>query len=143
MPFITYHLKDDNPDFARYTTLLELIDNGSVNSYVNIHRNSHRYNHEMTMKLEDDSDGIGMWDKETIHHGILQGALVTDLMESIDAVDMLLPKLDAWMIDEARRYAVGLYKALGQSHDEYSSEEYFTEICAINEWRFDANGNLV
>ena len=143
IPFLTYHLKIEDPDYARYTTLIELIDNDFVDAYVNIYRDSHRYNHEMTMMIEDDRANHGMWDKETMTRGILEGALVIDLTDSIDADDRLLPMLDEWVIDEARRYAKEIYKSFEESYDSYSSEEYFIEICAVNEWRFDAKGNLV
>jgi hypothetical protein len=61
---------------------------------------------------------------------------------SID-LDALLDNLQEWTQDEARGYARDIYEALEGAYDDYSSEEYFLELCEINEWRFDASGKLI
>jgi hypothetical protein len=55
----------------------------------------------------------------------------------------LLDDLKGWATDEARGYARDIYEALEGAYDDYSSEEYFLELCEINEWRFDASGKIV
>jgi hypothetical protein len=74
--------------------------------------------------------------------GIFAGAQATPLVESI-SMEGLLDDLLGWATDEARGYARDIYEALEGSYDDYSSEEYFLELCEINEWRFDASGKLI
>lgn len=143
VPFLQFHLKPDNPDYARYMVLVELIENGFASRNMEVSRNSHRANHEMTMTLERE----GMlrfedWSDTILRTGIFAGAQATPLAESI-SMEGLLDDLLGWATDEARCYAQDIYTALRDSHDEYSSEEYFLELCEINEWRFDASGKLI
>jgi hypothetical protein len=74
--------------------------------------------------------------------GILEGANVKELANSIDT-DALFNDLDAWVLSRARAYADGIYKQLKEEYDAYTSEEYFIDLCDINGWRFDNNGNLI
>jgi len=143
VPFLQYHLKPEDPDYTRYMILIELIQNGFAARRLEVSRNSHRYNHEQTMVLERE----GMlrfedWSDTIVRTGIFTGAQASPLAESI-SMESLLDDLMMWATDEARCYAQDIYTALRDSHDDYSSEEYFLELCEINEWRFDASGKIV
>lgn len=143
VPFLTHHLKPDNPDYTRYMILIELIQNGFVLRNFEVSRNSHRANHEMTMTLDRENMlEIEGWSDTIVRSGIFAGAQATPLAESI-SMEGLLDDLLGWATDEARCYAQDIYTALEESHDDYSSEEYFLELCEINEWRFDASGKLI
>jgi hypothetical protein len=143
VPFLQYHLKPDNPDYTRYTILIELIQNGFASREFEVIRNSHRANHERTMVLErEDMIRYEDWSDTIVRSGIFAGAEASPLAESI-CMEGLLDDLCGWATDEARCYAQDIYTALEESHDDYSSEEYFLELCEINAWRFDASGKLI
>jgi len=143
VPFMQYHLKPDNPDYTRYTILIELIQNGFAARNFEVSRKSHRYNHERTMVLErENMIHYQDWSDTIVRSGIFAGAEASPLVEGI-CMDVLLDDLLGWATDEARCYAQDIYTALKDSHYDYSSEEYFLELCEINEWRFDASGKLI
>jgi len=143
VPFLHYHLKPDHPDYARYMVLIELIENGFAARRFEVSRNSHMYNHDKTMFLDrEDLIRFQDWSDTKVRTGIFSGADAMPLVESI-CMEGLLDDLCGWTTDEARDYARDIFKALNESHDEYSSEEYFTELCEINDWRFDASGKIV
>jgi len=143
VPFLTYHLKPDHPDYARFMVLIELVENGFTSRRFEVSRNSHMYNHENTMFVErEDLIDFANWGDTKVRSGIFAGADALPLAESI-CMEGLLDDLLGWATDEARSYARDIYKALETSHDEYSSEEYFAELCDINEWRFEASGKRV
>ena len=141
--FLQYHLKPDNPDYTRYMILIELVQNGFAARRFEVSRNSHRANHERTMVLErEDMIRYEDWSDTIVRSGIFAGAEASPLAESI-CMEGLLDDLCGWATDEARCYAQDIYTALEESHDDYSSEEYFLELCEINAWRFDASGKLI
>jgi hypothetical protein len=47
------------------------------------------------------------------------------------------------VLSRARAYADGIYKQLKEEYEAYTSEERFIDVCDINGWRFDNNGNLI
>ena len=143
VPFLAYHLKPDNPDYSRYMVLIELIQNGFTARNMEVSKNAFMYNHEMTMVVEmENMIEFADWGDTIVRSGIFAGAEARPLVDSI-CMEGLLDDLKGWATDEARAYARDIYKALEDAYDEYSSEEYFLEICEINEWRFDASGKIV
>lgn len=143
VPFLAYHLKPDHPDYSRYMVLIELIQNGFAVRNMEVSKNAFMYNHDKTMVLErEDLIHFADWSDTIVRSGIFAGAEARPLVDSI-AMEGLLDDLKEWATDEARAYARDIYKALEDSYDEYSSEEYFLELCEINEWRFDASGKIV
>ena len=140
VPFLSYHLKPDHVDYARFMVLIELIENGFVSRRFEVSRNSHMYNHDKTMFV--DREDFTDWGDTKVRNGIFSGADALPLAESI-YMDNLMDDLRQWATDEARSYARDIYKALETNYDEYSSEEYFEELCNINEWRFDKDGKIV
>lgn len=96
------------------------------------------------MRVDDISDNFfnaSAHDTTCIDAGILEGANVYELIQSIDAYSML-SELQEWAESEAKQYANNIYKQLRDEYDAYTSEERFKEVCDINEWRFDINGYL-
>ena len=101
------------------------------------------YNHDKTMRVErEDLIDFANWGDTNVRSGIFSGADALPLAESI-YMEALMDDLRQWATDEARSYARDIYKALETNYDEYSSEEYFEELCNINEWRFDKDGKMV
>ena len=143
VPFLAYHLKPDDPAYSRYMVLIELVENGFTSRRFEVSRNSHMYNHDRTMRVErEDLIDFANWDDTKVRSGIFAGADAQPLAESI-CMEGLMDELLVWATDEARGYARDIYEALEGAYDDYSSEEYFAELCEINEWRFDASGKLV
>jgi isoleucyl-tRNA synthetase len=81
-------------------------------------------------------------DEAVMDRGILEGANVKELANSIDT-DHLFNELDEWILSRAKAFADDIYKQLREEYDAYTSEEYFIDLCDINGWRFDNNGNIV
>ena len=140
VPFLSYHLKPDHVDYARFMVLIELVENGFTSRRFEVSRNSHMYNHDKTMFV--DREDFTDWGDTKVRNGIFSGADALPLAESI-YMEALMDDLRQWATDEARSYARDIYKALETNYDEYSSEEYFEELCNINEWRFDKDGKIV
>jgi len=138
-PFLDFHLKGDNPDFARYTVLAELIDNEFVDNGFPIYMRSFMYNHSKTMQTEGPT--AYRTSSETLQRGILAGADGAELYESID-IDDVIDRLTEWALDEARSYADDIYKQLEKEYDYEMSDEHIQETAEINEWRFDEDGYL-
>lgn len=148
LPFLQYHLKPDNPAYARYMVMVELVNENILDAFYDVVKNSFMYNHDLTISVHthdfsaEDMLSNAKWHGLQVKKGILEGADIEALVMSID-LDALLNDLQEWTQDEARGYARDIYKALEGSYDDYSSEEYFLELCEINEWRFDASGKIV
>jgi len=139
--FIEYHNKPDNYDYTQYFVPNELIKEGWTDTHVGVSRSGFYYNHSGMMRVEDISDSFYDADGASIDAGILEGASVLALMNSI-SVDERLNELHQWVMNEVRRYANDIYAQLRDEYDEYASEERFKEVCDINGWRFDVNGYL-
>lgn len=139
--FIEYHNKPDNYDYTQYFVLNELIKEGWTDTHVGVSRSGFYYNHSGTMRVDDIKDSLYDADGACIDAGILQGASVRELMNSI-SVDVRLEELHQWVENEVRNYANEIYAQLRDEYDEYASEERFKEVCDINGWRFNVNGYL-
>lgn len=137
--FLDFHLKGDNPDFARYTVLAELIDNEFVDDSFPIYMRSFMYNHSRTMQTEGPT--AYRTSNKTLQKGILAGADGAELYESID-IDDLIDRLTEWALDEARSYADDIYKQLEKEYEYEMSDEHIQKTAEINEWRFDEDGYL-
>ena len=95
------------------------------------------------MRSEVISDSIDYADEDSVmDKGILEGANVKELAKSI-GTDELFNELDSWSLHKAQKYADEIFKQLREEYDAYTSEEYFIDLCDINGWRFDNNGNIV
>ena len=141
--FIEYHNDPDAKDFAQYVVLRELIKDGWCEENVNVNRQGYYYNHSGTMRTQGINDSISYAeDNSVMDRGILEGANVKELANSIDT-DHLFNDLDGWVLSRARAYADGIYKQLKEEYEAYTSEEYFIDLCDINGWRFDNHGTLI
>jgi hypothetical protein len=140
--FLAYHNTPDAKDYTQYVMLAELIKDGWCEGHVVISRFGYYYNHSGTMRSDGIDDRIHYAEDDSIvERGILEGANVKDLANSIDT-DALFNELDEWLISRARAYADGIYKQLKEEYEAYTSEEYFIDLCDINGWRFDQRGIL-
>lgn len=120
--FLAFHLKPENPQFARYTILQELAVNHDISRYAKITAQG-RYSHEYTMQCgEIEADVVG----GVIREGVLTGADTEVLYDSIDG-DSLLAELGEWILEEARDYARKYYQALEKEYDYLCSEECLAE----------------
>ena len=141
--FIEYHNKPEATDFTQYVVLRELIKDGWCEEKVNINRHAFIYSHSGGMVTEGIDDSISYADDDSVmDRGILEGANVKELANSIHT-DELFNDLDGWVLSKARAYANEIYAQLEEEYDAYTSEERFKEVCDINGWRFDNNGNLI
>ena len=141
--FIEYHSKPEDTDYAQYVVLRELIKDGWCEEKVEISRNGFYYNHSGTMRTQGINDSISYADDDSVmDRGILEGANVKELAKSI-GTDELFNELDNWSLHKAQKYADEIFKQLREEYDAYTSEEYFIDLCDINGWRFDNNGNLI
>lgn len=140
--FIDHHLKPDNPDFTRYTMMREMMVEGWLDHSLNIDMRSFHYTHSGGMVTDGFAGYAPDVDDCVMHEGILEGASVQQLFDSIN-VDDLLGRATEWVLDEAKRYADDIYKQLEKEYDYEISDEHIQETAAINEWRFDEDGCIV
>ena len=141
IPFLE-RLKPEHPLFTRGVVLAELTRDGWVAEKAQVSRNGFWYNHSGTMSL----DGLGVSSFEgsdTISHGIMQGASVSELF------DVALGDSGSWddvheaLLEEAKSHADGLYKKLLEAYEWEISDEHIAECAEINEWLFDENGVFI
>jgi hypothetical protein len=120
--FLAKHLKPENPQFAQYTILQELVAGSWVDTYAKITANG-RYSHEYTMRCDGiDADVVG----GTLHEGVLQGADTEVLWDSIDG-DSLREELREWILEQAQDYARKYYASLEKEYDYLTGEECLAE----------------
>lgn len=145
--FLDYHLKDDNPDHARYVVLRELLRNDWIDRSVEVSYSGSHYCHSGYMTVaEVQAEALAEEvdhgnESATLPEGVLEGANVHAVAQGIDA-GPLLHDLDEWMKQEAREYADGIYRSLEEAYEYEYSEENFKELAEANEWRFTEDGAL-
>jgi hypothetical protein len=142
IPFLE-RLAPDHPLFTKGVVLVELIREGWVDDKASISRASYFYNHSGTMGM----DNIGYYiknadDPATIKGGILQGASVVELFESIGG-EYFLEEVGTAILEDAKAHADKLYKDLESAYEWMLSDEHIAECAEFNEWLFDENGKLV
>ena len=141
--FLEYHNKPEAKDYTQYSILAELIRDGWCEGNVAIGRFGFYYNHSGMMRSEGIDDRIHYAeDDSVVERGILEGANVRELAESINT-DALFNELDEWILSKAKDYADDIYKQLREDYEAYTEEQYFKELCDINGWRFDKFGTLI
>ena len=144
--FIEYHIQPNDPDYARYVVLLELIKEGWLDKFTEIYRYGYMYSHSNTMR----SGGVNITPLDDLDHdnldtlatGIMQGANVYELSRAID-YEYLVNDLDTRVLEKAREYADDIYKRLEADYESYMTDEVFEELIYINGWRFDDAGKLI
>lgn len=154
VPYLDWKLASLDPTdnrFGPWTVLRELAENRLLIATIEISRGGGMYVHEMTMRCDADSSDYGSTDPDdhylgdepmTLDHGVLAGASIPALLDSIDfndAIDRLIEEA----LDDARDYARDIYKMLGKEYEWLISHEHFAEIAEINDWRFDEDGRIV
>jgi hypothetical protein len=147
--FLEYHLKEDNPEYARYFVLQAIIDEGRnwVEHYTNINRHGYHYVHDNMMRLESIDwgglDNLEVGDEERLQaDGPLQRADIYQLREGIN-IGELMDTFETWVLEEAQAYARQIYDDLESEHDHLTSEESLIESAEANGWMFDEDGVLI
>ena len=150
--FLDYHLKEDDPDHARYIVLRELIRDGWIEPRLEVRTGSFHYCHSGTMVVEWElgssmpvapyTDDEGYQCTISTEHSILHGANVDQLAKGIEW-EALCESLEDWVKREVRAYADGIYKNLQTEYDWLTSEEQIADMAEANDWRFDEDGVLV
>jgi hypothetical protein len=142
--FLEHHLKEDHPDYARYTVLLTLIEDGWTAPRVTISRKSFMYNHSNTMQIDQQYMGYGATTEDAVIRAAcpLQGANVQELYDGI-LIDGLLDDLYEWALKEAKNYADHIYDLLEQAYEYDMSDQHVSLTADANEWEFDESGRLI
>lgn len=142
--FLEHHLKENDPNYAKYTTLLMLIDDGWVEHLVSISRKSFMYNHANTMRIDQEFMGYVNATEEAVigKDGPLQGANVLQLYEGLD-IHSLLDDLYEWVLKEAKDYADEIYERLESEYDALMSDQHISLTADANGWEFDETGRLI
>jgi hypothetical protein len=144
--FLEHYLKEDNPDYGRYTVLLTLLEDEWVEPRITISRKSFMYNHSNTMRV--DQVGMGYYQADDAERNVikaacpLQGANVQELYDGI-LIDGLLDDLYGWALDEAKNYADEIYRRLESAYDDEMSDQHVSLMADANEWEFDESGRLI
>ena len=143
VPFITYLIDNDQLDAARvpqYVILRELAEDGWLDSCVRFDKGG-----RWGTRLDDVNtalDNLSEGDKDVLERGMLKGAQVYDLAESI-MWESLIDDLHERMEKELKDIGESLCKQVRGELDWLSSEECFKESEYVNGWRFDRDGNIV
>ena len=142
--FLEHHLKENDPNYAKYTTLLMLIDDGWVENLISISRKSFMYNHSNTMRIDQEFMGYVNATEEAVigKDGPLQGANVLQLYEGVD-IHSLLDDLYEWVLKEAKDYADEIYERLESEYDDLMSDQHISLTADANGWEFDETGRLI
>lgn len=142
--FLEHHLKENDPNYAKYTTLLMLIDDGWVEHLVSISRKSFMYNHANTMRIDQEFMGYVNATEEAVigKDGPLQGANVLQLYEGLN-IHSLLDDLYEWVLKEAKDYANEIYERLESEYEDLMSDQHISLTADANGWEFDETGRLI
>jgi len=143
VPFITYLIDNDQLDAARvpqYVILRELAEDGWLDSCVRFDKGG-----RWGTRLDDVNtalDNLSEGDKDVLERGMLKGAQVYDLAESI-MWESLIDDMHERMAKELKEIDESLCKQVKGELEWLSSEECFKESEYVNGWRFDRDGNIV
>jgi len=142
--FLEHHLKEDHPDYGRYTVLLTLLEDGWAEHQVSVSRKSFMYNHSNTMQIDQQYMGYVATTEDAVIRAAcpLQGANVQELYEGI-LIDGLLDDLYEWALKEAKNYADEIYDRLESAYDDEMSDQHVSLMADANEWEFDESGRLI
>lgn len=147
--FLEHHLKEDNPEYARYFVLQAILNEEYdwVEQHTDVHRSGYHYVHDNMMRLESINysrlESVEADDEERLQEeGPLQRADIYQLREGIK-IDDLMDKLETWVIEEAQDYARQIYDDLEAEYEHLTSEESLIESAEANGWMFDEDGVLV
>ena len=143
VPFITYLIDNDQLDAARvpqYVILRELAEDGWLEDCVRFDKGG-----RWGTRLDDintNLDNLSEDDNDVLERGMLKGARVYELAESImweSLIDDMLERIKTKLLD----IDDSLCKQVREELEWLSSEECFKESEYVNGWRFDRDGNIV
>lgn len=96
----------------------------------------------------DDIDGFGIKDEDAFLQGdsIFNGMRYTDLHNIIRSSGFPYTDpndLEEAMFESAKDYADEIYSRLRKEYEYIMSDENLIEMCSINEWQFNKEGEMV
>ena len=142
VPFITYLIDNDQLDAAQvpqYVILRELAEEGWLDSCVRF--DGGRWGTRLD-DINTNLDNLSEDDNDVLERGMLKGARVYELAESImweSLIDDMLERIKTKLLD----IDDSLCKQVREELEWLSSEECFKESEYVNGWRFDRDGNIV
>ena len=142
VPFITYLIDNDQLDAAQvpqYVILRELAEDGWLDSCVRF--DGGRWGTRLD-DINTNLDNLSEDDNDVLERGMLKGARVYELAESImweSLIDDMLERIKTKLLD----IDDSLCKQVREELEWLSSEECFKESEYVNGWRFDRDGNIV
>ena len=134
---------------------IQLINEGWANKLIPIGYSSNHYSHSGTMSVAYWDGMIGdpesIQDLEPSHQlmqqeSIFKGMNALDLLNIITSSDFEFKSMSdlAEAIEQsAKDYADKLYKQLREEHEYIMSDENLIEMCDINDWKFNKEGEMV
>jgi hypothetical protein len=141
LDFLDAHLTPENPDYARYLILRDLIDDDWVQHRVSVSNRQYR-GHVTTVEEPEDYTYRAVDEPDVLTHGMFKGVNVEHIGREID-IDDLLSSLHEWMQTEAGEYARRCYKQLEEEYEWLCSPEQIADACKHNEWEFDEDGRTL
>ena len=142
VPFITYLIDNDQLDAAQvpqYVILRELAEDGWLDSCVRF--DGGRWGTRLD-DINTNLDNLSEDDNDVLERGMLKGARVYELAESImweSLLDDMLERIKTKLLD----IDDSLCKQVRDELERLTSEECFKESEYVNGWRFDSDGNIV
>jgi hypothetical protein len=142
VPFITYLIDNDQLDAAQvpqYVILRELAEDGWLDSCVRF--DGGRWGTRLD-DINTNLDNLSEDDNDVLERGMLKGARVYELAESImweSLLDDMLERIKTKLLD----IDDSLCKQVREELERLTSEECFKESEYVNGWRFDRDGNIV
>ena len=142
VPFITYLIDNDQLDAAQvpqYVILRELAEDGWLDSCVRF--DGGRWGTRLD-DINTNLDNLSEDDNDVLERGMLKGARVYELAESImweSLIDDMLERIKTKLLD----IDDSLCKQVREELEWLTSEECFKESEYVNGWRFDRDGNIV
>ena len=142
VPFITYLIDNDQLDAAQvpqYVILRELAEDGWLDSCVRF--DGGRWGTRLD-DINTNLDNLSEDDNDVLERGMLKGARVYELAESImweSLLDDMLERIKTKLLD----IDDSLCKQVRDELERLTSEECFKESEYVNGWRFDRDGNIV
>jgi hypothetical protein len=146
--FLKAHLDERSAYYGEDIILLELWEQGWIFKDVSVQNKSYRYSHSGGMELYEyptewvtgiDDDAV-----ETLEHGVMAGARVALLRDSFTyGVDQRVNEWCDEALTQAKAFADEIYRRLSVEYDYLTSDESIADVCDVNDWLFNEEGEMV
>jgi hypothetical protein len=143
--WLTTHCKDS----IGLSAWIALIQEGVIDKHIKVEHRSNHYYHENTMDfgyIEDNTYAFEDDDVMTNPNNIFKGMSVANVFELINASDCAFKtteEIREAVITNAQDFAKDIYKKLEMEYEYMMSDENLAEMCEINEWMFNLEGEMV